>query len=102
MLRTGIRDTFLRWHLTPVRGHPTTGQTFLDTALEIEAGRARSFAESEAPIYEARIADATKVGSVTVKAALQAEFDAMWAEVAQVESELATARTVLGDLEARL
>lgn len=70
--------------------------------LESAAARARSEAELYTPDYQARIAHATEFGAVKSAAALQAEFDAMWAEVERIESELASARAVLGDLEARL
>lgn len=95
---------------TPVTVDPAREQLEADirtqrnvvATLETAAARARSEAESETPIYQARIADATAFGATQAEAALQAEFDAMWAEVDRIESELASARTVLGDLEARL
>lgn len=70
--------------------------------LETSATRARSGAESDTPDFLATIAHATEVGAVQGAAALQAEFDGMWAEVGRIEAELASARSVLADLEARL
>lgn len=95
---------------TPVTPDPARAQLEADVAsqratvasLETAAALARSDAEVQTPVYEARIANAESFGAVQGAAAGRAELDAMWAEVNRLETELASARTVLAGLESRL